>query len=99
MKRWFEEKHLSNAGELRRRKDAELRLDFYDDRSADQIEADVRSLFKNARVRDWRLDLIPFAEFQNLTRRVVNEISTVYSEPATRTISKAPERYKDDTHG
>jgi len=95
--RWLREKYLTDTSEMRRRKDVQLRLDFYDDRSASQIEADIEMLFKNARVREWRKELIPFAEFQNLTRRVVNEISTVYSEPATRAIKgkQATEQYKE----
>ncbi|MHC4703585.1 MAG: hypothetical protein ACYTFQ_23730 [Planctomycetota bacterium] len=95
MRRWFEEKYIASPTETRRRKEAELRLDFYNDLATDQIEEDINQLFKNNRVREWRKELIPFAEFQNLTRRVVNEISTVYSEPATRNISNGDDKYQE----
>jgi hypothetical protein len=77
--------YLLAEGERKRVKLAQGRLDLYRDETAAALRASIQTLFRNARVRDWRLDLVEFSLFQNLTRRIVNDTATVYSEPATIT--------------
>jgi hypothetical protein len=95
LRTYLVEHYISNDKEKARRAEAAKRLDFYRDQAADYIESDINTLFRNLRVREWRKAMIPFAQFQNITRRVVREISTVYAEPATRRINGANERYQD----
>jgi hypothetical protein len=78
-----------------RQLEARMRLDLFRDRGRRHFERALDDIFKNAKVRQWRKDFVQFAEFQNVTKRIVREISTVYSQPATRGISKAPARYQD----
>lgn len=77
---------VSNRAEAERRKDMRVRLDLYKDRGRPHLEAVLDRLFKNPKVRALRKELLDLAEFQNLTKRIIREISTVYSEPATRTL-------------
>ena len=83
--RYLRDKYNTD-GEANRRKASKLRLDFYRDNASSYFEADLRKLFKNNRVLNWRKELLPFALYQNFTRRVVVETSTVYSKPTRRTI-------------
>jgi hypothetical protein len=95
LRKYLVDNYIKNPKERERRKECAKRLDFYHDRAKDYIESDVRDLFKNDRVKQWRLDMVPFALFQNITRRIVRETSTIYSEPAQRKIRQANERYQD----
>jgi hypothetical protein len=91
---FLRDKYLASSAEKARRANATMRRDFYRGHTHAYFEDDLRTLFKNPRVFEWRKALIPFARFQNITARIVNEISTVYDEPATRTIKGANEKYK-----
>lgn len=81
-----------------RKAESVKRLDLFRDRGRRHFEATIDRIFKNARVRAWRKDFVQLAEFQNITKRVVREVSSVYSEPATRTVSRANSRYQDLQH-
>ena len=91
---YLRERYQTSSREKKRRLNASMRLDFYLDRAMPHLEDDLRAVFRDQRVLQWRKAMLPFAQFQNLTRRVVVERSAVYSEPATRTIRKANERYQ-----
>lgn len=75
----------SDAEKLRRRM-ARERIDLFHDRGKAQIDAMVDDIFKNAKVRHLRKQFTELASFQNLTKRIVREVSSVYSEPATRRV-------------
>jgi len=94
MTRSLRETYNTDA-ERARRKTAKQRIDFYQDAGYSYFCDDLRTLFKNTRVLEWRKALLPFALFQNFTKRVVHEVSTVYSQPASRTIRAANERYQE----
>ena len=92
----FQDRFLGKTGtQDDRKKEVQKRLDLFRDRGRRHFEASLDQIFKNERVRKWRKDFVRFAEFQNITKRVVREISTVYSEPATREVKKANVRYQD----
>lgn len=77
---------VTSKAEAERRKEMRLRLDLYKDKGRPHFEAALDRLFKNPKVRELRKELLEYAEFQNLTRRITREISTVYACPATRTL-------------
>lgn len=78
-----------------RKRDSVMRLDLFRDRGRPHFERVVDDLFKNARVRQWRKDFVRLAEFQNVTKRVVREVSSVYSEPANREVSSGDKKYQE----
>ena len=82
--------YIMNDVEKRRRGKTRKRIDLYHDRGSAQINDMVDDVFKNARVRDMRKKFVELASFQNLTKRIVREISSVYSEPALRRVRSAP---------
>jgi hypothetical protein len=81
-----------------RKREAVKRLDLFRDRGRRHFEGALDEIFKNTRVRQWRKDFVKLAEFQNITKRVVREISSVYSEPATREVRSADTRYQELLH-
>ena len=60
------------------------------------------AIFNGGRIAEYELrkELLEFSEFQNITARVVREISTVYSEPAMRRVRKSSQKafkkFQDD---
>lgn len=91
------EHYIFSDAEKIRREDTRLRVDLFNDRGEAQIHRMVDDLFKNARVRHLRKQFVELASFQNLTRRIIREISSVYSEPAQRKVKseRMNERYQD----
>jgi len=85
-------KHLRDAyifddSEKARRAKMRDRIDLYNGSGQEQINAMFDSFFSNAKVRSLRKKFVELAMFQNLTRRIVREISSVYSEPALRIVA------------
>lgn len=80
-----------------RKADARMRIDLYRDRGEKHFSAMLDKLFKNQKVRDWRKQFLEYAQFQNVTKRVIREISAVYSEPAVRRVNDEGQsmRYRD----
>jgi hypothetical protein len=74
-----------NDADLERRKQAKKRLDLYKDRGRRHFAEAIDKIYNNEEVRKWRKKFLEYAEFQNVTKRIIREISTVYSEPAQRT--------------
>jgi hypothetical protein len=95
LRRAIERWHPKGKKEEPRRMEMRRRLDLYRDRGRTHFEKAIDALFKNKKVREWRKAFLEYAEFQNVTNRVIRETSTVYSEPATREIKgvKATEQY------
>lgn len=93
--RFLYREYIGKEAERKRIRKMQERLDLYRDECQAAVRATIEKLFKNARVRDWRLDLVDFALFQNLTRRIVNDTATVYAEPATRRIAGDVAAYRE----
>ncbi len=87
--------HVGSDAEQRRRREAARRLDLYRDRGRLHFERAIDAIWKNPEVRAWRKDFLQFAEFQNVTRRITREISTVYSEPAKRKVGKGQKNFDE----
>ncbi len=85
---------VASKSESQRRQDMRQRLDLYKDRGRPHLEATLDRLFKNTKVRELRKEMLELAEFQNLIKRIIREISTVYSEPAARTVGKGNKAFQ-----
>ena len=90
------ESYILNDSEKARREKMRLRIDLYNDNGAEQINKMVDTIFNNSKVRSLRKKFIELANFQNLTKRIIREISSVYSEPADRRVESESmdERYQ-----
>jgi len=85
--KYLRENYIDNDAERARRKKMRMRVDLYHDRGEAQINAMLDKVFKNELVRSLRKQFVEIASFQNLTKRIIREISSVYSEPATRRVA------------
>ncbi len=96
MSKYLREQYVFNDSQKCRRAKMRDRIDLYNGNGQAQINAMVDDIFQNQKVRALRKKFVELAMFQNLTRRIVREISSVYAEPATRIVSSAPmnARYK-----
>lgn len=63
-----------------------LRDQFYADGGVDYMKAVIDDVFLDPVVRDLRKKWVQHARFNNPIKRIVNEISTVYAEPAKRSL-------------
>jgi len=94
-RRVLRDQHVANEAERIRQSKASDRIALYKD-DADNLVSDLADkIFRNVKVRRWRKAFIEIALFQNITRRVVREVSAVYSEEATRRISSGQEVYDE----
>lgn len=89
--------YINNEDEQSRRKAASLRAELYRDGGIDKLKQIIRLVFGDAQVRHVREVWAQWARFDNALRRIVNELSTVYSDPAVRRVEDelSDERYQD----
>lgn len=78
--------YINSDAEKARQVMARKRIDLFNDNGSAQIDDMLNDVFANAKVRSLRKKFAELAAFQNLTKRIVREVSSVYSEPATRTV-------------
>ena len=93
--RHLREQYLFSEVEERRQVRAQERLDLFHDRGEDQISRLADKIFRNSKVRAWRKAFIEIACFQNITRRIIREVSAVYSESATRKVDRQQDPYAE----
>lgn len=75
-----------------------LRDAMFADGGDDHMATVITATFEDARVRDKRRAMIPHAKFSNCLKRIVGELSTVYAEPAVRSVGGTEDnrrRYAD----
>lgn len=87
--RFLRDNYLDNRSEAARIAESERRADFYSDRTRGHFERMIDVVFKHPDIRAERKRFIPYAKFQNITKRIVDEISTIYSEAAMRTVGSS----------
>ena len=91
-------KHYDTPSERDRNARHARRDVFYRDGGCEIMCQVVDKVFKDDRVRELRKEWVPFARFSNDVKRIVGEMSTVYAEPASRTVGGDAEnvqRYVD----
>ena len=96
--RHLRDKYIQNRDEIARQAEATKRLDLYRDRGQAHFERVIDDVFADPQVREWRKTFVKYALFQNITKRVVREMSAVYSEPAARSIAVGAKKYRDLQH-
>ena len=92
---YIRETYLESDEEKERMASASKRLDLYRDNSKPYIREVVENVFNDAKVKAERLKFVEYATFQNVVKRVVNEISTVYSETAMRKVDNDNDQYQE----
>lgn len=92
--KYINDNYLTSSTEERRIHVASQRLDLYQDRGRDQLERAIDNVFKNSETRRLRKQFADIAMYQNLTKRITNEISSVYSEKARRRVSDRNGNYQ-----
>ena len=90
--------NYATDGESARNKRHALRDELYRDGGIGYMNGVIDTLFADPDVRRLRKAVVPFARFNNALKRIVNEMSTVYAEPARRIVEDADgpngERYR-----
>lgn len=81
-----------------RREEIAQRVRLYNDDCEEDFEELIRSVFDDQKVQDQRIKLIKVAMEQNVTRRIVDEVASLYDKPAVRTLKDAAEdkRFHED---
>jgi len=92
--RWLRENYKKSVAEDDRRKLARDRHALYHDGGNDQIVDQLETVFDNDVVKELRKRFVKMAKFNNVTKRVVNELSTVYAKPAVRKVSQGDDKYQ-----
>lgn len=90
MTQYLRENYIDSGEEKKRRAITRKRIDLYKDEGEKHFEALIDDKFKNMSNREQRKKFIGIAMYQNLTRRIVREISAVYSQAAKRTVKSEP---------
>lgn len=83
--------HYKTTDEEQRNARHTLRDQLYRDGGDDHMKTVITKLFKDPTVQQLRKDVVPLAKYNNVIKRIVNEMSTVYSEPATRVVGEVEE--------
>jgi hypothetical protein len=86
---------ISNKHKARREEIAQ-RVRLYNDDSKEDFEALIRSIFEDTSVQEQRIKLIKVAMEQNLTRRIVDEVASLYDKPAVRTLKTKSEAFHEE---
>jgi len=84
-------RYLAETADTKDDKDREARHmrrdDIYSDGGVEHLEALIEAVFKDPRVRQLRKEWAPYTRFNNALKRIINEISTLYAEPAQRRVN------------
>lgn len=74
-----------------RREEIAQRVRLYNDDAEDDVNALIDDVFEDTTVREQRKKLVPVALEQNVTRRIVDEVASLYDKPAVRTLKDPAE--------
>lgn len=95
--RYLNAEYWDNTEQKKRKARAATRQRFYDGRGDDEMYDMLGQVFRDPEVIKLRSEWIRHAKFNNVLRRAIHELATVYSQPALRTISDpaADARYQE----
>lgn len=85
--RYLNAHYWNNEEERCRREKAARRHRFYSSAGNADMETFITNVIKDRTVQQKRIEFIEHAKFNNVLRRVVHELATVYALPATRAVS------------
>ena len=92
---FLRDQYIKNANDKIRRAEARKRDAYYEGGGDEYIKGFVFLAFEDSFTRKLRADLVGQAKWNNVLKRVANTIATVYSKPASRSVSDKQETYKD----
>ena len=81
---WLRKDYVLSETDAQRRRGAKERHELYTSGGDLEMSQFIGSVFKDKEVTAKRRDWISRAKFNNISRRIVNELATVYSVPAYR---------------
>jgi hypothetical protein len=95
--RYLRENVYAPQSEQKRKNAAAMRTALYMDAGDEHLTKWIDEVFQDRSVIDKRQVWVEKSKYNNVTKRIVNELSTVYTEPATRTLAneRANERYQE----
>jgi hypothetical protein len=79
-----------------RRETIARRLRLYRDKAASDVCAIIDSVYENPSYKLVIKKMVPVALEQNVTRRIVNEIASLYDRPAIRTVPANPDKFREE---
>lgn len=86
--------HCDQKADKDRQKRHLLRDQFYCDGGCEYMRSVIDDVFIDDTVKELRKKWVPHARFNNAVKRIVNEISSVYSAPAQRSIKDGNDAYQ-----
>ena len=92
--RWLKTNYIDSPSEKERIDAAQKRDCYYAGGGDHDINRMIEVAFSDPLTKKLRADLIRWAKWNNVIRRVAGELATVYSEPATRSIGGDPDAYR-----
>ena len=84
---YLRERYLKNAEENARREKSAQRQRFYQCRGDAEMFDMLQQVYKSDEVIELRRQFVEFAKYNNISRRITNEVATVYALPAKRTVA------------
>ncbi len=86
--------YIENKHEIERIDEAKKRDEYFEGGGEMGITRFIETAFKDPVTRKLRDDLVGWAKWNNVIRRVATELATVYSEPAERSVDEDDETYQ-----
>ncbi len=77
---------LDTEPEKKRNESHALRDELFRDGGCKYMESVIDTVYSDDQVKQLRKKWVPFARFNNAIKRIVKELSTVYTEPALRSV-------------
>lgn len=93
--RFIRDHYVKNNEEIARVASAKKRDDYFEGGGDINIVRLIEKAFSDQLTRKLRTDLVAWAKWNNVIRRVSHETATVYSEPAKRYIANGDESYQN----
>jgi hypothetical protein len=92
---YLRDHYIKNVDWMARRDEARKRDAYHDGKGDEYIKRLIWIAFEDALTRKLRGDLVAFAKWDNVLRRVSQELATVYSQPAARRVTGDDKRYQE----
>ncbi len=92
--RHIQDNYLDNPKEMLRIAEAQKRDEYYAGGGELGIDKMIETAFKDPQTRALRKELVAWAKWNNVLRRVAGELATVYSEPARRKVTNNDQAYQ-----
>lgn len=87
--------HYGTEWERDRNQRHALRDELYRDGGDSKMVSLIEEQFRDPTVRSLRQKWVRYARFNNASRRIVNELATLYSEPAKRHVGTLDDKYQE----